>query len=494
MGCITLAHLDALTYLYVRRETEIAAVEQEADDDLLLPALHQDVWAAAYLPAPELALNTPPHLVAERRLIEKLLANPAWEEVRGDTVGDEWLSGALTVPTARKLLEILPKEAEALAREAALRGRRAQELEEQAARLREQAAQEQDPARRGELEAQAAAAEQAAEAERQAADAAARKAAAALDAAGEKLEKALARAAFEAAEAARDAMGALEVCRAWGLEPGRPHAGVPGREVLAVAEKLAANERLRKITRLAGRFTRIVLQKRRSRVKREPTEIAEIEIGGDLSRVLPSELSALADPVRRMDFYRRLQEKKLLQYRLDARTPQGRGPLVVCVDESGSMAGEREIWAKAVALAAFNLAAKQNRPYVLIHFGSTCEIRVDRFPRPRKAGPVEVLAAVEHFFGGGTNFETPLTQALKVMDENPFRQGDIIFVTDGECAVSEAFTKKFAAAKKEKEFSVFAILVVQGSEQAVRPFADQIARALPGKNDVEILEKIAAPA
>jgi uncharacterized protein with von Willebrand factor type A (vWA) domain len=493
MGSVVIAHLDMLTYLYVRRE-EIAVVEQEAGDDLLLPALHQDVWASAYLPDPELTLEVPPHLAVEKRLVEKLLDSPAWEEVREETVMDEWLSATLTVPTARKLLEVLPAEAEALAREAALREKKAQELEEQAARLREQAAQEQDPARQEELEAEAEAAAQAAEAERQAAAAAAGEAVAAVDAAGEKLEKALARAAFEAAEAARDAKEALEVCHAWGLEPGRPHAGVPGREVLAVAKKLTANERLRKIMRLAGRFTRVVLQKRRSRVKREPTEIAEIEIGGDLSRVLPNELSALADPVRRMDFCRRWQEKKLLQYRLDARSPQGRGPLVVCVDESGSMAGEREIWAKAVAVACFNLAAKENRAYALVHFGSAHEIRVDRFPQPRKAGPVEVLAAVEHFFGGGTDFETPLVQALRVMEESPFRRGDIIFVTDGECLVSATFTKKFAAAKKEKEFSVFAILVVQGTEQAVQPFADRIARALPGRNDVEILEDIAASA
>jgi uncharacterized protein with von Willebrand factor type A (vWA) domain len=452
------------------------------------------VWAAAYLPEPELAPSAPPHLAAERRLVERLLASPAWEEVRSETALDEWLSAALTVPTARRLLEILPEEAEALAREAALRERKTRQLEEQAVRLREQAAEEQDPSRRAEFEAQAEAAERSAGEERRAAEKWGVMAAAAVDAAGEKLEKALARAAFEAAEAAREVKGALEVCRAWGTEPGRPHMGVPSKEVLAVAEKLAGNPRLREIMKLAGRFTRIALQKRRSRVKRESAEITEIETGGDLSRILPSELSALADPARRTDFYRRFQERKLLQYRLDARAPQGRGPLVVCVDESGSMAGDREIWAKAVALACFNLAAKQARAYALIHFGSAYEIRVDRFPRPRKVGPAEVLTAIQHFFGGGTSFETPLREALKVMEESPFRRGDMIFITDAECRVSDQFVKRFATAKREKEFSVFAILVEKGTEEGVRPFADRIAYALPGRNDVEILEKIAAPA
>lgn len=491
---ILLGLLDALTYLAVRRETEIAAAEQEAGDDLLLPALHQDVWAAAYLPELELTPGVPPHLTVERRLVEKLLANSAWKDVRRETVLDEWFSATLTVSTAQKLLKILPGEARAMAREAALREKKVQELDEQAARLREQAAGEKDPARQADLEVQAEAAKQAADAERRAAEEWGTRAVAALDAAGDGLEKALAREVLDAAETVHDTKEALETCRAWGLEPGRPHAGVSAKEVLAVAEKLSGSKRLREIVKLAGRFTRIALQKRRSRVKREPAELVEIETGGDLSRVLPSELSALADPVRRVDFYRRFTEKKLLQYRLDARAPQGKGPMVVCIDESGSMAGKREVWAKAVALACFNLAAKENRAYALIHFGSPLEVRVDRFLYPRKASPAEVLAAIQHFFGGGTDFDTPLKQALKVMEESPFRYGDIIFITDAECRVSNQFVKEFATAKREKEFSVFAILVERGTEQGVRPFADRIACALPGRNDLEILEKIAAPA
>jgi len=492
MSSVKLSNLDILTYLHIYRKAGIAAAEEQAGNDLLLPALHQDVWASAYLPEPELAPDVPPHLAVEKRLIERLLANPAWEEVRRETVLDEWFSATLTVPVARKLLEVLPQEAQAMAREAALREKKVRELMEQAARLREEAAK--DPARQADLEVQAETLERAAEEEHQAAEKWGVMAVTAVDAVGDGLEKALARAALEAAEAVQGVREALEACNAWGLEPGRPHAGVPGKEVQAVAEKLAQCPRLRKIIRLAGRFTRIALQKRRSRVKREPTEIAEIETGGDLSRVLPSELSGLADPVRRVDFYRRLTEKKLLQYRLDARVPQGRGPMVVCVDESGSMSGEREIWAKAVALAAFNLAAKEDRAYALVHFSSPGEARVDRFTRPRKTSPTEILTAIEHFYNGGTDFVTPLKRALEVLEESEFKRGDVIFITDAECYVPDRFVEEFNNVKRKKEFSMFAVLVERGTEGSVSPLADQIAYALPGKNDIEILEKIAAPA
>ncbi|MGB9791693.1 MAG: VWA domain-containing protein [Thermacetogeniaceae bacterium] len=476
---IILSHLDALTYLDIRRETEIAAAEREAGDDLLLPALHQDVWASAYLPEPELAPQTHPHLAVERRLIERLLTNPAWEEVREQTVFDEWLSAALTVPTAQKLLALIPEEAQALQREAVLQERRVQEMREKAQELREQ----------GHLQQAQELEDTAAQAEAQA-QAAAQQVLEKMEEMGEELERGMARAAFEAAETAQSVQDAIDTFRGWGTEPGRPHAGVPGREVMLVAERLAGSRKLRDIMKLAGRFTRIVLQKRRSKIKQEPTELVEIETGGDLSRVLPGELVSLADPVRRMDFYRRFAEKKLLQYRLDARAPHGRGPLVVCVDESGSMAGEKEIWAKAVALAGFMLAAKEKRGYALIHFGYKWEIRVDRFPNPRKASPAEVLSAVEHFFGGGTDFETPLEKALEILEESPFKYGDIIFITDAICWVSDTFMEKFNKVKQQKEFSVFSILVEKGMEESVKPFSDMVTLALPGKNDVEILEKI----
>lgn len=433
----------------------------------------------------------PPYLAVERRLIERLLANLAWEEVRKQAVLDEWLAAALTVPTTAKLLTLLPEEAKALAREAALREEEARRIGERLAELRDKTAREGNSQKIPEEIEEAA---RTAEAARRKAQEAGERAISALESTGEEMERMIARTAVEAAEAARSTQEAIEACRAWSTEPGRPHAGVSGKEMLAVAEKLAGDSRLQEIVRLAGRFTRVALQKRRSRVKHEPVEVAEIETGGALSRVLPSELAALADPARKMDFYRRFAEGKLLQYRLDARFPQGRGPLVICVDESGSMTGVREIWAKAVALAAFNLAAKVRRAYALIHFGSAYEIRVDRFPQPRKASPAEVLGAVEHFFGGGTDFQAPLARALEVLEESPYRRGDIVFITGGECTVSPGFLERFARIKREKEFSVFAVLVKQGTVGAVQPFADRVVLALPGKNDLDILEKIVAPA
>lgn len=44
------------------------------------------------------------------------------------------------------------------------------------------------------------------------------------------------------------------------------------------------------------------------------------------------------------------------------------------------------------------------------------------------------MAAAETFLGGGTNFQMPLDEALRLMEENGFENADVVFITDGECA------------------------------------------------------------
>jgi uncharacterized protein with von Willebrand factor type A (vWA) domain len=487
---IKLDALDSIAYLHTRNASqEILDLEADCKDDPT-PILIRDVWASAYVSEPEMVEQSPPSLLLERRLVKKLLANPVWESVRQETVLDEWLSASLAPGVAKRLLALAPDEAKKMAEEAAQKEKDARELQEQAEALAEMAAQIQDKGKASVLQQQAEAVHQAAQHAQAEAEAAGQAAIEKLEQDGQQLNKEITKAAAQAAEDARCTKEALEVCTGWSRESGQVSGGAAGREILDVARLLQEQPRLKEIIKLAGRFTRIIFQKKRSKVKHQPTEIAEIETGDDLGRVLPVELSALADPARKLDFCRRLLEKQLLQYRLDDKQPEGRGPIVVCLDESSSMAGNKELWAKAVALACFNLAASENRGFAVVHFGSQSEITVDRFPKPRLVKPDELFQSLLHFFNGGTDFEAPLSEAMAVMEDDTFQKGDVIFITDGECAVSAEFHQEFSEAKQRKEFSVFAILVQTGTEKVVKPFADKIMRALPTKNDIEVLENL----
>jgi Mg-chelatase subunit ChlD len=60
--------------------------------------------------------------------------------------------------------------------------------------------------------------------------------------------------------------------------------------------------------------------------------------------------------------------KNLMQFKLEGKEKEGKGPLIVCIDNSGSMAGEREEWAKGFALGLLTIAKKQKREFCIIHF------------------------------------------------------------------------------------------------------------------------------
>ena len=112
-------------------------------------------------------------------------------------------------------------------------------------------------------------------------------------------------------------------------------------------------------------------------------------------------------------FMRRYEQKRLMQYRKRTAVVKGRGDMIVLIDESGStrsVAG----WAKALALALLDVASRDGRN---LHgaFRVGRRIRTDLF-EPGHYTPEDVMKAAEQFFGGGTNFEAPLKEALRLME------------------------------------------------------------------------------
>ena len=95
--------------------------------------------------------------------------------------------------------------------------------------------------------------------------------------------------------------------------------------------------KLRQIAAVCGRFTRIALQRQKTRVKHPPDEITSITTGSEIERLLPSEIALLADPDLEDLFYLRFAERGLMQYDLIGHEPQGQGPIIIAIDESGSM-------------------------------------------------------------------------------------------------------------------------------------------------------------
>src|SRR5581483_273550 len=235
----------------------------------------------------------------------------------------------------------------------------------------------------------------------------------------------------------------------------------PGKQI-ELGKHLAGNEKLKKLAQMVGRMKEHALALRRKIFERTNEELSEVGLGAEVSRLLPHELTAFHHPVLRKDFTRRFIENELLLYSLRGIEEKGKGPVVVCLDGSSSMMGDKEIWAKALTLTLLEIARRQRRLFRSICFSSAdTPLRVLDL-NPREHYEVElskVMELAEYFPGGGTDFETPLNAALECLKQSRFKRGDIVFITDGECQVSPAWAEQFRADKENMGFSLFSILI-----------------------------------
>lgn len=213
----------------------------------------------------------------------------------------------------------------------------------------------------------------------------------------------------------------------------------------AVANRLLNSTRLREIFELAGRMQDIMRHTQASKVRRGAGELTDIEAGNSISRLLPTELMLLKHPKARYLLARKLHEASALQYHLEDREPKGKGPIVVCIDDSGSMHGQRDIWAKAIALALLELARRQKRDFCFCTFSTKLTYRfVEKVNK--KALPQDLIDALLHHTGGGTKFDPPLEWAFEcIARAERMKEADVIFISDGDCRAQSSEAHKAKA-------------------------------------------------
>jgi len=262
---------------------------------------------------------------------------------------------------------------------------------------------------------------------------------------------------------------------AWSSDPADLKRTPVNEEIL---ERVRRSNTLRDIPKYLGRFREIFAQCKRNGFAYGRGEKYSLELGNDLSRALTSELAMLATPETQPLFLRKYQRKQIKQYRRREPIYRGAGDIVCCLDESGSTIGDTASWGKAVALALLEIAATDGRKFALVHFSGPGSFKTDVF-LPGQYAMENKLRAAETFLDGGTDFRTPLNEALRLMQENGFENADIVFITDGECELSENYIQDLQAAQVERRFTVTGVLLDQddaGMDFSLKSFCQNIYR------------------
>jgi len=245
---------------------------------------------------------------------------------------------------------------------------------------------------------------------------------------------------------------------------------IPLREKILLAEKIAIDKQVKEIADWAGRFKQIACRKRKS-THSDSVEKSGVTLGNDIGKLLPVELSLYTHPITRMDFLRRFVEGQTMQYEQKGQEVLGKGPIVLCLDQSGSMQN-LDNQAKGFTLALISIAKKQSRDFCLILFSTSTQMM--KFEKG-KIKSSDIINFARTFLGGGTNFALPLERALDVINESRFKKADIVFVTDGEDCVNSSFLETFNKKKVEKDFSVLTLVLGNGVS-TIEPFSDKVIK------------------
>jgi uncharacterized protein with von Willebrand factor type A (vWA) domain len=237
---------------------------------------------------------------------------------------------------------------------------------------------------------------------------------------------------------------------------------------VGLARRLRGDPRLKRIAQLAGRFTRIGQQKRRSKVKHGAEEICDVELGNDLGRLLPVELVKLRHPRLHALALRDLLERKAMQYALTGKEKLGKGPLVLLLDRSWSMEGPADEWSVAVALALLGLAQVERRTFALVAF--TDQVIYEAVVKPGERLDEEALNLQ---CDGGTNIDEAVSRGLEIIERNPgaLSEADLVLVTDGCSSADRAPELR----KKAKTLGVTVVGVgIRVKPENLEPWADAI--------------------
>lgn len=167
-----------------------------------------------------------------------------------------------------------------------------------------------------------------------------------------------------------------------------------------------------------------------------PSDIEGISVGNDLSALLPIELATMADEqlsglfayrfaTRRLQTFRYKSNLMKKAQKVQVARARQKGPMIVCMDTSGSMQGPPERIAHSLIVKLLQVALSQDRDLLLITFAATArtfDVRQNR---------TTLLDYMRQECGGSTDGTEMLQTAFRLIGSNPrYGSADLLLISD----------------------------------------------------------------
>ena len=214
-------------------------------------------------------------------------------------------------------------------------------------------------------------------------------------------------------------------------------------------------------------------------------EIDGLRYSNDISSVLPSELALLENPAAKKLFQLKFAQKQLLSFKyqndmVDSKEEnvqeetsvekkEPKGPIIICVDTSGSMHGTSENIAKTITFALSKIAIEEERKCYLISFSTNIETLdlTDFSDNPIR----KLVQFLQMSFHGGTDAAPALKHAVKMLSENEWKNADVLMISDFVMQSLDKDTKEQIESAQEKNTNFHSLVIgSSGNEAAINSF------------------------
>ena len=212
-------------------------------------------------------------------------------------------------------------------------------------------------------------------------------------------------------------------------------------------------------------------------------EIAGLRLSDSLLDALPSELALYNNLSTRQIFKMKYAQKQLLSYSYTrnieykktheeleevevGETIEHKGPMIICVDTSGSMHGTPERVAKTVAFALAQKSLEEERGCYLISFSTGIET-MDLSSFNSTDGITNLVKFLRMSFNGGTDANPALNHSVKLLEEKEWKNADVLMISDFVMGTLDSELEEKIKAQQKKKCRFFSLAVTSGGNNEV---------------------------
>jgi uncharacterized protein with von Willebrand factor type A (vWA) domain len=247
------------------------------------------------------------------------------------------------------------------------------------------------------------------------------------------------------------------------------------QEIKKWAEYISKNKGVQELLNMLGRLRQTEKSSKKELVKSisyikeqvvdsdSKEEIVGITLGKDLAHALPQELALLSDDDTSLLFDMKYVEGRIMSFDMQGMSEnikevqeekfveisedEEKGPIIICVDTSGSMQGSPETIAKAITLYMATKAIEDKRACYLINFS----IGIESMDLSGKMGIQKIIEFLKKSFNGGTDASPALSHAVDMLQEEQYKKADVLMISDFVMgSLSQDVIKKILKAKENK--------------------------------------------